>query len=41
MNANHRAFQIQSTLGTRVAAGYLRNQGYTVEEAVFLLARRG
>lgn len=33
-----RALTIQSTLGTGVAARYLRNRGFTVEQAVKVLA---
>ena len=34
-----RAYIIRSSLGIRVAAGYLRNQGYTVEAALWMLTR--
>jgi hypothetical protein len=33
-----RAEEIRRTLGTRAAAGYLRNQGITLEGAVAILA---
>ena len=32
-----RALNIQKSLGTRVAAGYLRNRNYTLEEALVIL----
>jgi hypothetical protein len=35
-----RAKHIQRTLGTRVAAGYLRNQGVLIEEALDILVAR-
>ncbi len=35
-----RAKHIQKTLGTRFAAGYLRNQGVLIEEALEILAVR-
>jgi len=35
-----RAKHIQATLGTRFAAGYLRNRGVLCEEALEILARR-
>lgn len=34
-----RALMIQRTLGTRRAAGYLRNQGVTMRLALHVLAR--
>lgn len=33
-----RALQLQASLGTDVAARYLRNRGFTVEQAVKILA---
>lgn len=33
-----RALNIQKTLGTRKAAGYLRNRGVPLEEALLILA---
>lgn len=33
-----KALHIQKTLGTRAAAGYLRNQGYPIECALWALA---
>ena len=33
-----RACQIQRTLGTRAAAGFLRNAGFRIESALALLA---
>lgn len=35
-----RAKNIQRSLGTRVAAGYLRNRGVGLHAAVHILARR-
>ena len=35
-----RAKHIQRTLGTRVVAGYLRNQGLLLEEALDILSLR-
>ena len=35
----YRALYIQSTLGTRCAAGFLRNRGMSCEGAVALLVR--
>lgn len=32
-----KALQLQRTLGTRVAAGYLRNRGVSLEAARFIL----
>ena len=37
-NLRHRALFIQRTLGTRVAAGFLRNRGASLEFAVAVLA---
>ena len=36
-----RALNIQRSLGTRVAAGYLRNQKVSIEMALWVLAHRG
>lgn len=36
-----RALILKRTLGTRVAAGFLRNRGVALEEAVRILATRG
>ena len=36
-----RALNIQRSLGTRVAAGYLRNQGVSLTVALWVLAHRG
>lgn len=36
-----RALELKRTLGIRVAAGYLRNQGWAVEAAALFLARKG
>lgn len=36
-----RACQIQRTLGTRAAAGFLRNAGFRIEAALALLATPG
>ena len=33
-----RAWHIQKTLGTRVAAGYMRNQGFSLQMALLVLA---
>ena len=33
-----RALELKRTLGTRVAAGYLRNRGISMEGAVAILA---
>lgn len=38
IHAKKRALFIKRTLGTRVASGYLRNRGYSVEFAVWVLA---
>lgn len=35
-----RAVNIQKTLGTRRAAGYLRNRGVTLEEALQILVKK-
>ena len=35
-----RALAIKKTLGTRAAAGYMRNKGYFVETAIRILARK-
>ena len=35
-----RAGFIKRTLGTRVAAGYLRNRAVSIETALYLLARK-
>jgi len=35
-----RALEIQRSLGTRVAAGYLKNRGISLEGAVAILAIR-
>lgn len=32
-----RALRLQRTLGTRVAAGFLRNQGFSLRDARFIL----
>lgn len=36
-----RALHIQRTLGTRIAAGYLRNQGKSLRFALWVLVRGG
>lgn len=36
----HRALTINRTLGTRVAAGFLRNRDVPLREALFLLVGR-
>jgi len=36
-----RAVRINRSLGTRTAAGFLRNRGVSLEAALYLLARRG
>jgi hypothetical protein len=36
-----RAGFIKRTLGTRVAAGYLRNRSVSIETALYLLTRKG
>lgn len=36
-----RAKSIKSSLGVRVAAGYLRNQGVSLETALYLLTVKG
>ena len=36
-----RACQIQRTLGTRAAAGFLRNAGFRIEAALAILATPG
>lgn len=35
-----RAELLQKTLGTRVAAGFLRNRGFSLEEALTVLIHR-
>lgn len=35
-----RAMEIKRTLGTRCAAGFLRNRGCTLEAAMFILTGR-
>jgi hypothetical protein len=35
-----RASIIQKTLGTRAAAGYMRNKGFTINQAIAHLARK-
>lgn len=40
MSQLHRALAIKKTLGTRAAAGYMRNRGYSLEVAVRHLARK-
>lgn len=32
-----RAERMQRSLGTKIAAGYMRNQGYSIETALYLL----
>jgi hypothetical protein len=32
---------LRRTLGTRVAAGYLRNRSVSIETALYLLTRKG
>lgn len=34
----HRASKLKRQLGTRCAAGYLRNRGVTIQEALMILA---
>lgn len=34
-----KSLDMKATFGTRRAAGYLRNQGFSVEQAVAILAR--
>lgn len=36
----HRATQLQRSLGTRSAAGYLRNRGVTLEQALAILVKQ-
>ena len=36
-----RAINIQRSLGTRVATGYLRNQKVSIEMALWVLVHRG
>lgn len=36
----HRALSLKNSLGTRVAAGYLRNRGVSLDEALFILIGR-
>lgn len=36
-----RARNIRASLGVRVAAGYLRNQGVSLETALYLLTVKG
>lgn len=40
MPISQRALHIQNTLGTRVAAGFLRNQGLPITVALHLLTRK-
>lgn len=40
MSQIQRAKHIQRTLGTRAAAGYLRNKGYFISTAIRVLARK-
>jgi hypothetical protein len=40
MSQIQRAKLIQKSLGTRAAAGYLRNKGYFLETAIRILARK-
>lgn len=35
-----KARKLQSQLGTRCAAGYLRNRGWTLEAAIWILLRK-
>lgn len=37
----NKARNIKKSLGVRVAAGYLRNQGVTLETALYLLTTKG
>lgn len=37
----NRALIIKRTLGTRKAAGYLRNQNVSLEEALYILRHNG
>jgi len=39
MKQAEKALQIQRTLGTRAAAGYLRNRGWCITYALHLLTR--
>ena len=39
-NIETKAKVIQKSLGTRVAAGFLRNRGYTLEQSLKLLGRK-
>ena len=39
-NIETKAKIIQKSLGTRVAAGFLRNRGYTLEQSLKLLGRK-
>lgn len=41
MNRVERAEAIARSLGVRRAAGYLRNQGVSLEAALWILLRRG
>ena len=36
-----RSLQIKRSLGVRVAAGYLRNRGVSIETALYLLTIKG
>jgi len=40
MSHKNRALILKRTLGTRVAAGFLRNRGVSLDEAVAILAKR-
>lgn len=40
MSQIQRARHIQRTLGTRAAAGYMRNRGYSLEQALSHLTRK-
>ena len=37
----YRALDIKRTLGVRTAAGYLRNRGVSLEQALAILTRKG
>lgn len=40
MSQLERALTIKKTLGTRAAAGYMRNRGYSLEQALSHLTRK-
>ena len=40
MSTEQRAWAIQRSLGTKVAAGYLRKRGYSLDQALTILVYR-